>query len=196
VTLPVPVRFVSASPATITFTTNGTVTTGAATISLQNTVNSTRPTGGRWISTRWSGDQYLQSGGALGGGGKPCEQPHRGRSRRAEIAAKERGFSLIEVTIAMGLLATVLISIASLFIMGGKQVKNGKSTTTAVALTHEIMERIDQLSYSQVYTWFGGTDSSTSSPCPPPPSAPGEPVAGGDRRQARGPGVRTIAVTP
>jgi len=77
-------------------------------------------------------------------------------------AAKERGFSLIEVTIAMGLLATVLISIASLFIMGGKQVKNGKSTTTAVALTHEIMERIDQLSYSQVYTWFGGTDSSTS----------------------------------
>ena len=57
-------------------------------------------------------------------------------------AAKERGFSLIEVTIAMGLLATVLISIASLFIMGGKQVKNGKSTTTAVALTHEIMERV------------------------------------------------------
>ena len=42
VTLPVPVRFVSASPATITFTTNGTVTTGAATISLQNTVNTTR----------------------------------------------------------------------------------------------------------------------------------------------------------
>jgi len=76
--------------------------------------------------------------------------------------AKERGFSLIEVTIALGLLGTVLISIASLFIMGGKQVKNGKSTTTAVALTHEMMERIDQLSYSQVYTWFGGTDSSTS----------------------------------
>lgn len=42
VTLPVPVRFVTASPATITFTTNGTVTTGAATLSLQNTVNSTR----------------------------------------------------------------------------------------------------------------------------------------------------------
>jgi len=42
VTLPVPVRFVAATPATITFTTNGTVTTGAATIALQNTVNGTR----------------------------------------------------------------------------------------------------------------------------------------------------------
>ena len=37
-----PVRFVSASPATITFVTNGTVSTGAATISLQNTVTSDR----------------------------------------------------------------------------------------------------------------------------------------------------------
>ncbi len=42
VTLPVPVRFVAATPATITFTTNGTVTTGVATIALQNTVNGTR----------------------------------------------------------------------------------------------------------------------------------------------------------
>jgi len=40
--LPPPVRFVSASPATITFVTNGTVSTGTATISLQNTVSSGR----------------------------------------------------------------------------------------------------------------------------------------------------------
>lgn len=42
VTLPVPVRFVAANPTTITFTNNGTVTTGVATLSLQNTVNGTR----------------------------------------------------------------------------------------------------------------------------------------------------------
>jgi len=42
VTLPDPVHFVSASPATITFVTNGTVSTGAATVSLQNTVSSGR----------------------------------------------------------------------------------------------------------------------------------------------------------
>ncbi len=74
----------------------------------------------------------------------------------------EEGFSLIEVVLALGLLATVLISVASLFILGGKQVKNGKSTTTAAVITHEIMEVIEQQAYSVTYTYFGGTDSSTS----------------------------------
>ena len=46
VLLPDPVRFVSASPATITFVTNGTVSTGVATISLQNTI--TRNRADRW----------------------------------------------------------------------------------------------------------------------------------------------------
>jgi len=46
VTLPDPVHFVSASPATITFVTNGTVSTGTATVSLQNTV--TKDRADRW----------------------------------------------------------------------------------------------------------------------------------------------------
>jgi hypothetical protein len=75
--------------------------------------------------------------------------------------AQERGFSLIEVTMALGLLATVLISIASLFILGGKQVHEGKTTTSATALSHTIMERIDQLPYTEVYNYFGGTAAST-----------------------------------
>jgi hypothetical protein len=79
-----------------------------------------------------------------------------------EPAAKERGFSLIEVTMALGLLATVLISIASLFILGGKQVHEGKTTTSATSLSHTIMERIDQLPYVEVYNYFGGTTASTS----------------------------------
>jgi uncharacterized protein (TIGR02598 family) len=81
----------------------------------------------------------------------------RERERR-----EQGGFSLIEVVLALGLLATVLISIASLFIIGGKQVKNGKSTTSAAAITHEIMERIDQKTYVDTYAYFGGTGSSTS----------------------------------
>ena len=81
----------------------------------------------------------------------------RERERR-----EQGGFSLIEVVLALGLLATVLISIASLFIIGGKQVKNGKSTTSAAAITHEIMERIDQKTYVDTYAYFGGTASSTS----------------------------------
>jgi len=75
---------------------------------------------------------------------------------------REGGFSLIEVTLALGLLATVLISIASLFILGGKQVHQGKSTTSATALGQTIMERIDQLPYVETYKFFGGTDTSTT----------------------------------
>ena len=81
---------------------------------------------------------------------------------RGPRARQEEGFSLIEVTLALGLLATVLISIASLFILGGRQVKEGKSTTTASAIAHQIMEQIDQKTYTETYTYFGGTDSSTS----------------------------------
>jgi len=76
--------------------------------------------------------------------------------------APESGFSLIEVTLALGLLATVMISIASLFIMGGKFVHGGKSNTTATAITHEIMERIDQLAYPDTYIYFGGSAVTTS----------------------------------
>jgi Tfp pilus assembly protein FimT len=46
VTLPSPVHFVSASPATVTFVTDGTVSTGSATIVLQNTING--QTADRW----------------------------------------------------------------------------------------------------------------------------------------------------
>jgi Tfp pilus assembly protein PilV len=79
-----------------------------------------------------------------------------------EPARRENGFSLIEVTMALGLLATVLISIASLFILGGKQVHDGKMTTSATALSQTIMERIDQLPTPEVYNYFGGTAVSTS----------------------------------
>ena len=74
---------------------------------------------------------------------------------------RQGGFSLIEVTLALGLLATVLISIASLFIIGGKQVHQGKSVTSATALGQTIMERIDQLPYIATYGYFGGADTST-----------------------------------
>ncbi|MCI0568668.1 MAG: hypothetical protein L0Z52_10880 [Acidobacteria bacterium] len=88
-------------------------------------------------------------------------QQTRMRMTQLTKPATEGGFSLIEVTLALGLLATVLISIASLFIIGGKQVHQGKSVTSATAVGQTIMERIDQLPYIQTYGYFGGTDTST-----------------------------------
>ena len=74
----------------------------------------------------------------------------------------ERGFSLIEVVIAIGVLAGVLLSICSMFILGGRQLKTGKTLTEATAIAHDIMETFDKLSFNSLYTTFGATTSSTS----------------------------------
>ena len=74
----------------------------------------------------------------------------------------ETGFSLIEVVIAIGVLAGVLLSICSMFIMGGRQLKGGKTMTEATALAHDIMETFDKLSFNSLYTTFGAIDTSTT----------------------------------
>lgn len=74
----------------------------------------------------------------------------------------ETGFSLIEVVIAMGVLAGVLLSICSMFILGGRQLKGGKTMTEATALCHDIMETFDKLSFNSMYTTFGATATSTT----------------------------------
>src|SRR5438128_3232220 len=86
------------------------------------------------------------------------------RSRRTMTArgGGEQGFSLIEVVIAIGVLAGVLLSICSMFIMGGRQLKGGKTMTEATALAHDIMETFDKLSFNSLYTTFGATTVSTT----------------------------------
>src|SRR5881296_3618583 len=74
----------------------------------------------------------------------------------------ERGFSLIEVVIAIGVLAGVLLSICSMFILGGRQLKGGKTMTEATAMAHDIMETFDKLSFNSLYTTFGAIDASTT----------------------------------
>ena len=75
---------------------------------------------------------------------------------------RQEGFSLIEVVIAIGVLAGVLLSICSMFILGGRQLKTGKTMTEATALTHDIMETFDNMSFTSMYTTFGATGTSTS----------------------------------
>jgi hypothetical protein len=67
----------------------------------------------------------------------------------------DEGFSLVEVVIAIGVLAGVLLSICSMFILGGRQLKGGKTMTEATALAHDIMETFDKLSFVSLYTTFG-----------------------------------------
>jgi type II secretory pathway pseudopilin PulG len=80
----------------------------------------------------------------------------RSRHQRAE-----RGFSLIEVILAIGIMAGVLISISSMFVLGGRQVKGGKTMTEATVLAHDLMEEFDSASFTGLYTGLGaaGTDT-------------------------------------
>jgi hypothetical protein len=65
----------------------------------------------------------------------------------------------VEVLIALGLLGTVLISLLSLFLAGGKLVRSGRNTSAALAISHEILEVIEQMPYEQTYGYFGGDAS-------------------------------------
>ena len=79
-----------------------------------------------------------------------------GRGRR------EQGFSLIEVVLAIGVLSGVLLSIASMFIMGQRQVKTGKTITEATALAQDLMEAFDKQSFVALYTNLGAATTDTT----------------------------------
>jgi len=68
-----------------------------------------------------------------------------------------KGFSLIEVVIALGLLTTVLVAIASMFVLGQSNVKSGRTLTEATALAQHIMEDVNKLSYNGLQVFFVGT---------------------------------------
>ena len=74
----------------------------------------------------------------------------------------DRGFSLIEVVVALGLLAVVLLSIAGLFIVGGRQVKSGRTATEALAVSRGVIEQINKWGFKQTYQLFGVDGSATS----------------------------------
>jgi prepilin-type N-terminal cleavage/methylation domain-containing protein len=76
-------------------------------------------------------------------------------------SARERGYNLVEVLVAMALLGIVLITIMSLFVMGRKNVYSGKQTTNAVAVGTRILEDLAPLSKRDIYNGlFAVTDTS------------------------------------
>ena len=74
----------------------------------------------------------------------------------------ERGFSLIEVVVALALLAGVLISIAGLFIIGARQVESGRESTEALSVARGIIEQINKWGFHQTYELFGADGTATS----------------------------------
>ena len=74
----------------------------------------------------------------------------------------EKGLSLIEVILALGLMAGVLISIAGMFILSERQVKSGKTATQALAVARAITEEINGWGFRQTYQVFGSDGSASS----------------------------------
>ena len=73
------------------------------------------------------------------------------RLRRSD----EKGFSLVEVVIALGLMAGTLIAIAGLFILGGRSVKSGRTSSEALAAGKEIVEEMSAWGFTQTWSNFG-----------------------------------------
>jgi type II secretory pathway pseudopilin PulG len=68
---------------------------------------------------------------------------------------KERGSSLIEVTLAMGLMAGVLGSVAGLFVLGAGGVHSGRRSSEALSVARSIMEEMQGWGFEQTYEEFG-----------------------------------------
>lgn len=78
-------------------------------------------------------------------------------SRRAE-----RGFSLIEVVVALGLMAGVLISISGLFVIGARSVNSGRKSSEALAVGRQIVEEMNGWGFKQTYQLYGWDGSATT----------------------------------
>lgn len=76
----------------------------------------------------------------------------------------QQGFSLVEVVIALGLMAGVLISVAGLFVLGARSVNSGRNSSEALAVGRQIIEEMNGWGFRQTYALYGfdGTASSYS----------------------------------
>lgn len=74
----------------------------------------------------------------------------------------QRGFSLVEVVIALGLMAGVLISVAGLFVVGARSVNSGRNSSEALAVGRQIIEEMNGWGYAQTYALYGFDGSAAS----------------------------------
>ena len=72
-----------------------------------------------------------------------------------------RGYSLIEILIAIAILGSVIISILTLFVLGQKNIYSGKQMTYAVSSGTRVMEDLNTLSKSATLVAFGLNTATT-----------------------------------
>lgn len=82
------------------------------------------------------------------------------RDRRPE--RDERGLSLVEVILALGLMGAVMISIAGMFVISERGVMSGKTSSESLAVANAIVEEVNSLGFQQTYQAFGFDGSAAS----------------------------------
>ena len=76
-------------------------------------------------------------------------------SKKMTSRRHERGFNLIEMIVATAILGTVALSVASLFVMGRRNVYSGKEMTAAVSMATRVSEDLSGMTIQEIYTAFG-----------------------------------------
>lgn len=74
----------------------------------------------------------------------------------------KRGYNLIEVLVAIALLAWVVLVVAGLFIWGQRGIYSGKQQTKAVALGQKIYEDLNSLEFPNKYAIFQAQPSNST----------------------------------
>ena len=73
----------------------------------------------------------------------------------------ERGYSLVEVLIAVAITGFVLLSVVTLFYLGRRNVYSGKQMTYAVSVGTRVMEDLSTMTNADIMTNFGIDDNTT-----------------------------------
>lgn len=92
------------------------------------------------------------------------------RTRRSDHNSVEQaGFTLVELLVAVTLLAIGILSVGQIFAVSTRNVSFGKTETSAVSLAREIQEKILSESVEQVQPMFDGVDTAdggtVTAPC-------------------------------
>ena len=74
----------------------------------------------------------------------------------------QRGSSLIEVVLSLGLLAGVLVATASLLVTGRHQAESGRTASEALSIAQSVLEDIHGWGLRQTYSRFGFDGTATS----------------------------------
>ena len=83
-------------------------------------------------------------------------------NRALRTTTRERGYNLVEVLIAIGLLGVVIMAVITLFFFGRRNVFSGRQMTHAVAVGTRVLEDLSTQNKRQIYLGaFGIADNGT-----------------------------------